>query len=192
VEELPVDRRRQLNHWWLAVVLAFCLLLVLGAAAMLWPRGRPKGMVDVGKLTDIHRQLRQDDLPISKQDGAFFLVPYPTPGRGDPYHGIAQRGIMAISTDAVHPRDFVVFCVTSGWFEDQINGSKFNIHGEVMPGSPAPTGLWRHPIEVTEEERVLVDTTVTVGRPPRGPDTGERPAGPYCMQPAGRDRIAHG
>jgi cytochrome b6-f complex iron-sulfur subunit len=78
----------------------------------------------------------------------------------------------------------VPYCGTSHWFECPCHGSKYNLAGERMPGSPAPAGLWRFPLEI-EGDVVLVDTSKPSAQPPLGTDTiRQPPAGPNCIAAA--------
>ena len=168
------------------VVTFFVVILGAAAIAFLWPNVERPGPTAVGKIDEIKRTLHRTDVPIYSESGKFFIVPYRHEGE-DPYspQGAASHGIMILSARSPHlARDRVYFCQNSGRFESAPDGSKFNLAGERMGGSPAPAGLWRHPIEVTPLGDVLVDTRRLVAQPPLGTDTLRQvPSGASCNYP---------
>jgi cytochrome b6-f complex iron-sulfur subunit len=81
----------------------------------------------------------------------------------------------------VHLGCRVPFCQQSQWFECPCHGSKYNTAGEYKLG-PAPHGMDRFKVSVTDSGDVLVDTAEVVLGPPRGTDTIHKPlAGPFCV-----------
>jgi cytochrome b6-f complex iron-sulfur subunit len=73
----------------------------------------------------------------------------------------------------------VPFCETSQWFECPCHGSKYNHVGEKR-GGPAPRGLDRFPIDVTDS--ITVRTGDLVIGPPIGTDTtGQGAEGAPCV-----------
>lgn len=87
--------------------------------------------------------------------------------------------IVALSWKCPHLGCKVPFCDSSGEFECPCHGSKFNRLGEWREG-PAPRGMDRYAVEITDGA-VIVDTgDVTLG-PPHGPETIDEPLrGPKC------------
>jgi hypothetical protein len=172
-----------LGRLWLATVAVFLVVATAAAVAVLWPNEVPPRDVSVGKSWDVLRTVDEQGHPLYLGDGDFFLIRYAPRGADDPYAGVTAGGLMALSAVTPHLGQPLVYCRSSGWFEDLRHGSKFNAVGERMPGSPAPAGMWRHPIRVTEHGDVYVDRHRLVEQPPLGRDTlHQEPEGPHCWR----------
>jgi cytochrome b6-f complex iron-sulfur subunit len=88
---------------------------------------------------------------------------------------------MPLYQRCVHLGCRVPFCQQSQWFECPCHGSKYNTAGEYKLG-PAPHGLDRFKVTVSETGDVLVDTAEVILGPPRGADTiKDPPSGPFCV-----------
>jgi hypothetical protein len=73
----------------------------------------------------------------------------------------------------------VRYCVSSGWFEDPMHGSKFDRIGRYALG-PAPHGLDRLAVRVLDGI-VWIDPSAVAPGQPRGLPT-IRPTGPFCVR----------
>jgi cytochrome b6-f complex iron-sulfur subunit len=158
------------------------------SVAMLWPN-KIAGFgakINAGDLADILKTIETDGRYYNTA-GRFYIVTYPHTDDPDNMYvkaGVAKNGIMTLYQKCAHLGCRVPFCPTSEWFECPCHGSKYNYAGERMPGSPAPAGLWRFPIEITDGQ-VVVDTSGATAQPALGTDTIQRPpAGPLCISAA--------
>jgi cytochrome b6-f complex iron-sulfur subunit len=84
---------------------------------------------------------------------------------------------LAVSTRSPQLGETVIYCRTSGWFEDPMHGSKFDPLGRYTVG-PAPRGLDRFAVRVLDGVAWIDSAAVTPG-PPRGSPT-TAPAGAFC------------
>ena len=165
-------------------------LLVFGAQfggasiAFLWPslKGGFGALIDAGALDDIKAAVASGE-PFYVGTGRFYIVPYNgTPKGGIDYgaDGVANEGIMPLYQRCVHLGCRVPYCGSSRWFECPCHGSKYNGAGEYKLG-PAPRGMDRFKLEITDGN-VVVDTSEVVLGPPRGADTIDQPPqGPFCV-----------
>jgi hypothetical protein len=76
-----------------------------------------------------------------------------------------------------HLGERIVYCRSSGWFEDPAHGAKFDRLGNYVLG-PAPRGLDRLATIVRDGVVWVNPSEVTLGPPRGGHDT--KPAGPFC------------
>ena len=86
---------------------------------------------------------------------------------------------MALSADAQHVGDAVVFCESSQMFESPAHGEKFDILGYYYAG-PAARGLARYPVRVAGEQ-LLIDVEHPTEGPQRGAGPPQDPQGPFCV-----------
>lgn len=87
--------------------------------------------------------------------------------------------LLARSTHLGRP---ITYCRSSGWFEDQAHGSKFDRLGNYVLG-PAARGLDRVATIVQDGAVWVYPNAIMLGAP-RGTYNGQPPAGPFC---SGRD-----
>jgi Rieske Fe-S protein len=88
--------------------------------------------------------------------------------------------LIALSADAQHTGDAVLFCRSSGMFESPAHGEKFDRRGYYY-GGPARSGLDRYPVHV-EQSHVVVDVDNPIPGPHRGAGPAREPTGPFCLQ----------
>ena len=182
----PVSRREFFRRSLVASVLVFTAEFGGATIAFLWPnlRGGFGSVISAGKLDDILAYIKDNDLPYYSGTGRFYIVPYNGKPEGDVDYaaeGVTTDGIMPLYQRCVHLGCRVPFCQQSQWFECPCHGSKYNTAGEYKLG-PAPRGLDRFKVEVTETGDVLVDTAEQILGPPRGTDTiKDPPSGPFCV-----------
>ncbi len=184
----PVARR---DFFRKSLILSFAVFAAeFGGAtiAFLWPnlKGGFGSIIDAGKLDDIKATITSQNAPYYNGAGRFYIVPYRGKAEGDVDYaaeGVMSDGIMTLYQRCVHLGCRVPFCQSSQWFECPCHGSKYNLAGEYRLG-PAPRGLDRFHLEVTDSGEVMVDTSAIVLGPPRGTDTiDEPPQGPFCVAP---------
>jgi len=184
----PVSRREFFRRSLVASLLVFGAEFGGATIAFLWPnlKGGFGSVINAGKLTDVLAYIAENDQPFYSGTGRFYIVPYDGhPDEDSDYagEGVTSEGIMPLYQRCVHLGCRVPFCQQSQWFECPCHGSKYNAAGEYKFG-PAPRGMDRFKVTVTEAGDVLVDTAVVVLGPPRGADTiNEPPAGPFCVAP---------
>ena len=121
--------------------------------------------------------MARDDTPLDQE--TFDRVLAEEVGKGADRR--VAEGIMPLYQRCVHLGCRVPFCQQSQWFECPCHGSKYNTAGEYKLG-PAPRGMDRFKVSVTDSGDVLVDTAEIILGPPRGTDTTHKPlAGPFCV-----------
>ena len=188
-EELSVTRRQFLNRAWTASFTAFLGFFGMATLSFLWPTltGGFGTKIAVGNLEDLLEEVgaANDYKPLFIPEGRFWLVAYEgEPGDVPVYTAIQakEHGLMALYRKCVHLGCSVPHCDTSMLFECPCHGSKYRLTGEYYAG-PAPRGLDRFPIEVTDG-KVVVDTGSVQEGPPRGINTWEKfaePVGSFCV-----------
>jgi cytochrome b6-f complex iron-sulfur subunit len=166
-------------------------LMVFGAQfggatiAFLWPnlRGGFGSLVDAGNVNDLKAEINSSAGVAYNGTGRFYVVGYNGSASGDVDYvaaGVSAEGIMPLYQRCVHLGCRVPYCDSSRWFECPCHGSKYNGAGEYQLG-PAPRGMDRFSIEITDGI-VVVDTSEVILGPPRGTDTIDQPPqGPFCV-----------
>jgi cytochrome b6-f complex iron-sulfur subunit len=185
LKTVDVDRRRFLNRTLIGALSVFGLAFGGGSIAILWPTRRPTGFgtkIDAGSLKEIFHRLDKLEEPlVYNLEGQFYLIRYDG-DLADTYdeQGFRAAGMIALYQKCPHLGCRTPFCPTSQQFECPCHASYFNRAGERLPGSPAPAGMWRFPIEIVDG-RVIVDTAEPLAQPKRGTDSlRQEPAGPRC------------
>jgi len=141
-------------------VVAVSLLLGLAAVRSLVAERSPgPGWVRVGSIEDVRSQ------------GVVSLPEVPAYVVVDP-----PRSPIALLAQSTHLGERVIYCRSSGWFEDPAHGTKFDRLGNYGLG-PAPRGLDRLATLVQDGVVWVNPNEVTLG-PPRG--SHDRPTGPFC------------
>ncbi len=182
----PVSRREFFRRSLVSSLVVFGAQFGGATLAFLWPnlRGGFGSVINAGKLEDIRSSIADTEQPVYSGTGRFYLVRYegrPTDEADYEAEGVTAQGIMPLYQRCVHLGCRVPFCQQSQWFECPCHGSKYNTAGEYKLG-PAPRGLDRFQLTVTDAGDVMVDTSVVIQGPPRGVDTLNRPqAGPFCV-----------
>jgi len=118
------------------------------------------GWVRVGSIQDVRFQgvVPLPEIP------AFVVVDPP-------------RTPIALLARSTHLGERVIYCQSSGWFEDPAHGTKFDRLGNYELG-PAPRGLDRLATLVQDGVVWVNPNEVTLG-PPRGLHD-IKPTGPFC------------
>jgi Rieske Fe-S protein len=142
-------------------VVAVSLLLGLAIVRSLVAEPSPgAGWVRVGSIQDV-RSRGVVSLP---QVPAYVVVDPP-------------RSPIALLARSTHLGERIIYCPSSGWFEDPAHGTKFDRLGNYELG-PAPRGLDRLATLVQDGVVWVNPNEVTPG-PPRG-SHDVKPAGPFC------------
>jgi cytochrome b6-f complex iron-sulfur subunit len=182
----PVSRREFFRRSLVASLLVFTAEFGGATLAFLWPnlKGGFGSVINAGKVDEIRAAIGEQ--PFYSGTGRFYIVSYDGRATDDVDYASEQveaDGLMPLYQRCVHLGCRVPFCAQSQWFECPCHGSKYNTAGEYKLG-PAPRGMDRFRIEITEANDVLVDTSEVILGPPRGTDTLRRPqAGPFCVAP---------
>jgi nitrite reductase/ring-hydroxylating ferredoxin subunit len=93
--------------------------------------------------------------------------------------------VVALSEVCPHLGCRVPWCESSGQFECPCHGSVFNRLGEYRSG-PSPRGMDRHPVTISADGVVEIDTDVTdPGGAPGDESIDEPPRGPSCTEGGG-------
>lgn len=184
----PVSRREFFRKSLIGSLLVYGAQFGGATLAFLWPnlKGGFGSVVLAGKLSEIQSAITDTKQPFYVGSGRFYIVGYDGKPDGEidyELEGVSAQGLMPLYQRCVHLGCRVPYCQSSGWFECPCHGSKYNGAGEYELG-PAPRGMDRFRIEITEAGDVLVDTSQILLGPPRGTDTLRRGAdGPYCVAP---------
>jgi cytochrome b6-f complex iron-sulfur subunit len=183
--ESAVSRRDFQRSALVTAVLLFGAEFGLGTVGFLWPnlKGGFGSKITAGQLTDIKAQIKTDNFVYVGAARTYLVGWNGTPGTGQadyPAEGVTAEGVMALYQRCVHLGCRVPFCTSSKWFECPCHGSKYNNAGEYKLG-PAPRGLDRFVMEVTNGVVVVDTSTIKLG-PPRGTNTTDQPQeGPFCV-----------
>ncbi len=189
-EAIDVSRRQFFNR--ATIFLVTTGLASFGAAliAFLWPRagGGFGSKVTVGRLDDLVAQIRSERGFVYKPEARTWLTSYPADslpkarlsyGKQTVSTGM-ESGIIALYQKCPHLGCRVPECKSSQWFECPCHGSQYNRVGEKKAG-PAPRGMDRFGISVTNGN-VVVDTGTRFNGPAIGINTtGQEAEGPHCV-----------
>ena len=161
------------------------VLAAFGGAslAFLWPslRGGFGAQIDVGTESDITQAIEDGGGRFEFPSGRSYLVKYDPSLDPDGVYAEITNGapFMALYQRCVHLGCRVPWCESSKWFECPCHGSRYNRWGEYEFG-PAPRGLDRFALSITEG-RVIVDTSTVVTGPSRQVKVlPQPPEGPHC------------
>jgi len=142
-------------------VVAVSLLLGLAVVRSLVAEPSPgAGWVRVGSIQDVRSQ---GVVPLPEVPAFVVVDPPRTP--------------IALLARSTHLGERVIYCRSSGWFEDPAHGTKFDRLGNYELG-PAPRGLDRLATLVQDGAVWVNPNEVTLG-PPRG-SHDIKPTGPFC------------
>lgn len=189
-EVVGIKRRQFLNR----SLVAFMGLGLAGfgaaVVAFLWP-SRVTGFgakINLGDIDDLKLSIRDSGNFLYLAEGRMWVTEYPasalenaeqvyTPAE---LNGM-EAGLIALFQKCPHLGCRVPDCQSSQWFECPCHGSRYNRVGE-RKGGPAPRGMDRFAMEVSNSNEFLVDTGAIIEGPPIGTDTtGQEPEGPSCV-----------
>ena len=190
-EAIGMARRAFLNR--ATVTLMGASLSGFGAAliAFLW-KGTDGGFgskINAGKLEDVRAQIKGNSGFLYLPEARAWVTEYPVEAISkaeEAYGGQApvlagmNVGLVALYQKCPHLGCRVPECKTSQWFECPCHGSQYNRVGE-KKGGPAPRGMDRFGITISNG-MVVVDTGTVYGGPPIGTNTtGQEAEGPNCV-----------
>lgn len=187
-ETIAVTRRQFLNRG-SATLMGLGLASFGGAVlAFLWPQlGSGFGAkITAGKLDDITGKIRDTKAPFYVAEARTWLSAYPESAiskakqvyAGGVLEGM-ESGVVALYQKCVHLGCRVPWCGSSQWFECPCHGSKYNRVGE-KKGGPAPRGLDRFAVSISNGS-IVIDTGKVIQGPPIGTNTtGQEQEGPHC------------
>jgi hypothetical protein len=147
----------------LLVILVVAVSLLLGFYVVRSLVAEPSpgaGWVRVGSIQDVRSQ---GVVPLPEVPAFVVVDPPQTP--------------IALLARSTHLGERLIYCRSSGWFEDPAHGTKFDRLGNYELG-PAPRGLDRLATLVQDGVVWVNPNEVTLG-PPRG-SHDVKPAGPFC------------
>ncbi len=192
-EQIGVTRRMFFNR---GIIAMFGLgLSGFGAAciAFLWPSGVSGfgSRINAGLISDLRAEIRANNGFLYKAEGRMWLTEYPAGSiekaravySGPELVGMTA-GVVALFQKCPHLGCRVPECATSQWFECPCHGSQYNRVGEKR-GGPAPRGMDRFAMSVTEKGELVVNTGAIIQGPPIGTNTtGQEAEGPNCISEA--------
>ncbi len=189
-EQLGVTRRMFFNR---GIIAMFGLgLSGFGAACIgfLWPSGVSGfgSKINAGLISDLKAEIAANNGFLYKAEGRLWLTEYPAGAiekarvtYSAPELAGMNAGIVGLYQKCPHLGCRVPECVTSQWFECPCHGSQYNRVGEKR-GGPAPRGMDRFAMSVTDKGELIVDTGTIVQGPPIGTNTtGQEAEGPNCI-----------
>jgi cytochrome b6-f complex iron-sulfur subunit len=188
-EVLDISRRQFFNR---GIITFFGLGLAgFGGSvlAFLWPKlGVGFGsVINIGTTTSIDAKIDEGNGFAYFPEGRMWVTHYPSAALGaakrvysEPEVISMEAGYTALYQKCVHLGCRVPSCPSSQWFECQCHGSQYNRNGE-KKGGPAPRGLDRFALTVSNGS-ASVDTSVVIQGPPIGTNTtGQEAEGPHCV-----------
>jgi hypothetical protein len=147
----------------LLVILVVAVSLLLGFYVVRSLVAEPSpgaGWVRVGSIQDVRSQ---GVVPLPEVPAFVVVDPPQTP--------------IALLARSTHLGERLIYCRSSGWFEDPAHGTKFDRLGNYELG-PAPRGLDRL-ATLVEDGVVWVNPNEVTPGPPRG-SHDVKPARPFC------------
>lgn len=188
-EQTGVARRQFLNR---SIIGSFALGLGGfggGVLAFLWPPFITGfgAVLNMGTVSDIVQSIRDNGGFLYRPEGRAWITEYPAGAieRARTVYSPAElagmeAGVIALFQKCPHLGCRVPSCATSQWFECPCHGSKYNQVGEKR-GGPAPRGMDRFAMSVTNGV-LTVDTGTIIQGPPIGTNTtGQEAEGPNCI-----------
>jgi cytochrome b6-f complex iron-sulfur subunit len=189
-DTLGTTRRQFLNRSIIITMLA--ALGTFGGAmlAQLWPSSTGAGFggkIKVGRISDIQASIKAAGGFLYKPEGRMWITEYPNGALekaakvySAPELAGMKAGVVALYQKCPHLGCRVPNCNTSQWFECPCHGSQYNRVGEKR-GGPAPRGMDRFAMSVTDDI-LTVDTGTVIQGPAIGTNTtGQQAEGPHCL-----------
>jgi cytochrome b6-f complex iron-sulfur subunit len=190
-DELGETRRAFLNRATVTLMSASLGGFAAALIAFLW-KGAEGGFgskISAGKVDDVIGQIRAADGFLYLPEARSWITEYPKEaiskaeaaygGQGAVFSGM-NAGVVALYQKCPHLGCRVPECKTSQWFECPCHGSQYNRVGE-KKGGPAPRGMDRFGVSVTNG-MIVIDTGTVFGGPPIGTNTtGQEAEGPNCV-----------
>jgi cytochrome b6-f complex iron-sulfur subunit len=192
-ELVAVTRRQFFNRANVALMNVGLGGFGLAVIAFLWPKagGGFGGKINAGKVDDILANIEANSGFFYVPEARTWMTHYPKEAlrKAETVYSESELagmrvGLVALSQKCPHLGCRVPDCKSSQWFECQCHGSQYNRVGEKKAG-PAPRGMDRHPIEVSNGVAVI-NTGININGPAIGTNTtGQEAEGPHCVSAAG-------
>jgi cytochrome b6-f complex iron-sulfur subunit len=198
-ETIGVTRRQFFNRSIVIMMMASLGAFGGSCLAFLWPSSAAAGFggkLKVGRISDILADIKAAGGFLYKPEGRMWITEYPVGSleKARKAYSAAElagmeQGIIALYQKCPHLGCRVPNCNTSQWFECPCHGSQYNRVGEKR-GGPAPRGMDRFAMTVTDGV-LTVDTGTVIQGPAIGTNTtGQEAEGPHCV--SGAAAGAHG
>jgi len=196
-ETIGSTRRQFFNRSIVLMMMASLGAFGASCLAFLWPPSTAAGFggkIKVGRITDVLADIKAAGGFLYKPEGRMWITEYPI-GSIEKARNIyssselagMEQGVIALYQKCPHLGCRVPSCGTSQWFECPCHGSQYNRVGEKR-GGPAPRGMDRFVMSVTEGV-LTVDTGTVIQGPAIGTNTtGQEAEGPHCV---GGEAAAH-
>jgi len=144
--------------------------------------------INVGTVDEVLQNIRDNDGFWYLPEGRAWFTEYPADSleRARNVYSFSEltameAGFVALFQKCPHLGCRVPSCATSQWFECPCHGSKYNQVGEKR-GGPAPRGMDRFAVSITDDNEVIVNTAAIIQGPEIGTNTtGQEAAGPKCI-----------
>jgi cytochrome b6-f complex iron-sulfur subunit len=194
-DTVGVNRRQFFNRASVTLMSAGLGSFGVAIVAFLWPTatGGFGSKVNIGKLQDLKVQIRTNGGFLYFPEARTWLTAYPAdavPKAKVAYANTPavlsgmEEGVVALYQKCPHLGCRVPECKSSQWFECPCHGSQYNRVGEKKAG-PAPRGMDRFGIEISNGD-VVVNTGAVFNGPPIGTNTtGQEAEGPHCITGGG-------
>lgn len=190
-EALGETRRAFLNRATVTLMSASLGGFAAALIAFLW-KGAEGGFgskITVGKIEDVTAQIRSAGGFLYLPEARSWVTEFPMEaiskaevaygGQRSVFAGMSS-GVVALYQKCPHLGCQVPNCTTSQWFECPCHGSQYNRVGE-KKGGPAPRGMDRFGVSITNG-LMVIDTSAVFGGPPIGTNTtGQEAEGPHCV-----------
>lgn len=135
-------------------------VLVAAVIVLLWPREHEETDEIVAGTVD---EVQSSGVLYLEEHGVFVVA--------------FDGDFLALSDDARHVGDRVLYCAMDGTFSSPAHGERFDRHGRYVAG-PAAGDMGRYPLAV-ERGRVIVDLSGKVDLPHRSSGS-DSPTPPFC------------
>ena len=189
-ETLGSTRRQFFNRSIVIMMLASLGAFGGSCLAFLWPPSGVAGFggkIKVGRITDILADIKAAGGFLYKPEGRMWITEYPIGSLekarkiySAPVLAGMEHGVTVLYQKCPHLGCRVPNCNTSQWFECPCHGSQYNRVGEKR-GGPAPRGMDRFVVSVTDDI-LTVDTGTVIQGPAIGTNTtGQEAEGPHCV-----------
>jgi cytochrome b6-f complex iron-sulfur subunit len=189
-ETLGTTRRQFFNRSIVIMMLASLGAFGGSCLAFLWPPSSAAGFggkLKVGRISDIIADIKAAGGFLYKPEGRMWITEYPVGSLekarkvySAPVLAGMEKGVVALYQKCPHLGCRVPNCNTSQWFECPCHGSQYSRVGEKR-GGPAPRGMDRFAMSVTDDV-LTVDTGTVIQGPPIGTNTtGQEAEGPHCV-----------
>ncbi|MFV2038777.1 MAG: ubiquinol-cytochrome c reductase iron-sulfur subunit [Acidimicrobiales bacterium] len=189
-EAIGVARRQFLNRSIIGLMGFSLSSFGVASIAFLYGGGGSEGFgskINLGKISDVEANIANGGGFFYVPEGRMWVTKYPAGSlvkAEEAYSApelIGMRaGLIALFQKCPHLGCRVPECGTSQWFECPCHGSQYNRVGE-KKGGPAPRGMDRFAMDVTDGVFTVDTGTIILGPPIGTNTTGQEAEGPHCV-----------